>query len=84
MGVYSDGKIYGISLKLNNQILFEKISSDEMIVSEIQELKELYDKLDKEEKVKLNIKFYNWFSTTYSTFMSWVPSDYITLERLIN
>ena len=89
MGIYSNGEIYGISLVVNENILFKKIYNDKIDSVQIEEIKEIYNKLSLEEKDKLVIQFYLSFCTTYSisnteTFMSWVPSSKDLLEKMLD
>ena len=92
MGIYSDGNIYGISISL--QIgsyfseLFNKIYPTVMTCEQIQEAKDIYDKLTESEKSTLNIRFYTNCSSTYdlvsAPFMSWFPGDLVSLEKLFS
>jgi hypothetical protein len=82
MGVYSDRKIYGVSLKLEN-ISFEKIYSDEISESEKQDVKAFYDSLNADQREKLNVRFFLKFTSTESKFTSWVPSNNVSLEKIL-
>ena len=87
MGIYSDRKVYGISFKLDDEILFEKIYTDEMKCIEPQEVKDAYDNLSYEQMRTINIRFYTSCSSTYNTsenntFMLWVPANTRILENL--
>jgi hypothetical protein len=88
MGIYySHRKIYGISFKLDNEILFEKTYTDEMNLIEIQEVKDIYDNLTYAQMRTIHIRFYISCSSTYDisereTFLSWVPANTRMLENL--
>ena len=81
MGVYTDRKIYGVSLKFEN-ISFEKIYSDEISVDQKKEVRQFYDSLTKEQKDKLTVRFFLSFKTPENTFTSWVPATNTALEQL--
>ena len=87
MGIYSDGKIYGISLILDGKILFEKTFLVVMDGFVIEIVKDIYNGLTDDEKNDLNIRFYTSCSSTYDTdnniFMLWIPSNKNTLEKFI-
>ena len=89
MGIYSNGDIYGISLSLNENILFEKKYNHKINSIQIEEVKEIYDKLLLEEKDKLIIQFYVSCVTTYNIldtepFMSWIPRTKDSLEKMLD
>ena len=89
MGIYSNGDIYGISLSVNENILFEKKYNDKINFIQIKEVKEIYDKLSLEEKDKLLIQFYVSCVTTYNIldtepFMSWIPGNKDLLEKMLD
>jgi hypothetical protein len=79
MGIYNDGKIYGLNITTElDEIIIEKIYDDEMTKEQIKDLKNEYTKLSTEQKQ--NAKYYSVYtccSTTYgddySTYMSWMP-----------
>ena len=87
MGIYSDGKIYGVSLILDGKILFEKTFLVVMDGFVIEIVKDIYNGLTDDEKNDLNIRFYTSCSSTYDTdnniFMLWIPSNKNTLEKFI-
>jgi hypothetical protein len=87
MGIYSDGKIYGVSLILDGKIIFEKSFLVVMDGFAIEEVKKEYNSLSDEEKNDLSIRFYTSCSSTYDTdnniFMTWIPSNKNTLEKFI-
>ena len=87
MGIYSDGKIYGVSLILDGKILFEKTFLVVMDGFVIEIVKDIYNGLTDDEKNDLDIRFYTSCSSTYDTdnniFMLWIPSNKNTLEKFI-
>jgi hypothetical protein len=50
MGIYSDEKVYGISLKLGEIVLIEKTYVYEMHFIEKQEIHQIFDMLTDDEK----------------------------------
>jgi hypothetical protein len=90
MGIYSDGKIYGISLVSSDIIIYEKKYPYEMGLLEINEAADLYKSLSDDIKASIRISFYCKSSTTYeptvpNEFMHWFPVDKDVLEKyLIN
>lgn len=93
MGIYSDGNIYGISIDLKNDTnnfseLFNKIYSEIMTAEQIQEAKLVYLSINEADKLNLSVRFYTSCTTTYDVystpFMSWFPSDVVTLEKLFS
>jgi hypothetical protein len=87
MGIYSDGKIYGVSLILNGKIIFEKTFEVVMDGFAIEIVKKEYNRLTNDEKNDLSIRFYTSCSSTYDTnnniFTMWIPSNKNTLEKFI-
>jgi hypothetical protein len=77
MGIYTGGHIYGVSLRRDEDILFEKIYDSKMNASQIREVEEFYDSL--KDKQELTIRFYTSCSTTYITepnsSMTWLPGN---------
>lgn len=87
MGIYSDGKIYGVKLYfIDGETVFEKKISEEFGNNEIEEVKSFWFKLSELEKQKINIHLYTSCATTIlvtnTTFMMWWPSSRATLEGL--
>ena len=87
MGIYSNGDVYGVSLFLNNTIIFERKYDEKLHSNQILEIKEFYEKLSLEDKNKLLISFYTSCSSSYNvteteSFMSWLPSDRKELQKL--
>ena len=66
MGIYSDGKVYGISLVLNHIVLFEEKYQESLTGYQLEPVKECYNRLTEEEKDVLTIHFYTACSVTYS------------------
>lgn len=71
MGIYSDEKIYGISIRMADEILFEQTYLTPMTHEDI---KSLYDTLT-EQKKNVLLLFYKSFSSTLEpgNYMAWVP-----------
>ena len=89
MGIYSNGDVYGISFFLNNTIIFERKYDEKLLLNQILEIKEFYEKLSFENKNELLISFYTSCSSTYSiteteSFMSWMPGDTKLLQKLFD
>lgn len=92
MGIYSNGKIYGIRWNISDEGSlidkknFEKIYDEPMNIQNFQEIKEQYDKLTLDEIQNVRISYYTLCSMTYDndvgTFMSWMPFSKIQLEEL--
>jgi len=87
MGIYSDGKIYGVSLILEDRTIFELTSTEILNLDEIHAIKEKYDELTNEQKNNTIIRFYTSCSSTYDnntdSFMCWFPGSQDALERLL-
>ena len=88
MGIYSDGKVYGISLKLDHEIVFMKKYSYEMGNIEIQDVRDIYNTLTGEQKQHINVSFFTSCSTTYEVSenksMTWFPGSINMLETLFS
>ena len=82
MGVYSDRKVYGISLHLE-KTLFEKTYLEEITLEQKEEVRQFYDSLTKEQKEKLMVRFFLSFKTPENTFTSWVPATNTAVEQLL-
>jgi len=78
MGIYSDGKIYGISIRLD-LVVYEKIYENPITLEQIQEAKDFYNSFVSVETQPLSVSVYVKCSSTYTlepnSFMSWIPSD---------
>lgn len=88
MGIYSDGKIYGVSLVSSDIIVYSRKYPHVMGLLEINEVGDLYANLSEETKLGLKISFWLKSSTTYeptipSEFMHWYPSDRLALEGFL-
>jgi hypothetical protein len=86
MGIYSDGKIYGVSLILDDRTIFELTSTEILNLDEIHMVKENYYELTNKQKNNTIIRFYMSCSSTYNSntdsFMTWFPGSQDVLERL--
>jgi len=90
MGVYSDGKVYGIKLSDSNFITFyEKTNFQELNEVELSEARGLWLSLSEDVRNKTEITFYTQCCSTLSItenrtlFMSWFPGSRGQLERLL-
>jgi len=85
MGIYSDGKVYGVQLYVDEVKIFEDYSEINEI--QFQAVKRRYDGLTLEEKEKLHILFYMSCSTTYSipsdSMKQWIPVNVPTFEKML-
>lgn len=89
MGIYSSGDVYGISFFFNNTIIFERKYDEKILLNQILEIKEFYEKLSFEDKNDLLISFYTSCSSSYNitgseSFMSWMPGDTKLLQKLFD
>ena len=87
MGIYSDGKIYGVSLVSPDGIIYSNKYPYSMGILEFKEVADLYSSLSEETKIVMKVSFWLKSSTTYeptipSEFMHWYISDISTLEEL--
>ena len=87
MGIYSDGNVYGISLVLNHNVLFEEKYEEPVRPDQLDYAKDCYSKLNEEEKDVLTIHFYTKCSTTYSLrnteeFFAWFPATKQMLVKM--
>jgi abortive infection bacteriophage resistance protein len=77
MGIYSDGKIYGISFRLD-VVVYEQTYENPITLEQIKEAKDFYDSMHLVEIKPLKVSVYMKCSSTYNlgqnSFMSWVPS----------
>jgi len=86
MPIYSDGNIYGISIKQNYKKLFEKIYEDKINKDNLDKFIVFYDNLTEIEKETMIITFYTKCTATYNdnnSFMCWIPGNRETLEKLL-
>jgi hypothetical protein len=85
MGIYPDGKVYGVQLYVDEVKIFEDYSEINEI--QLQAVKRCYDGLTLEEKEKLHILFYMSYSTTYSipsvSMKQWIPVNVLTFEKML-
>ena len=93
MGIYSDGNVYGIKWTtydrlFDEKVIFERIYSvkEKMTMSQIQEVKEQYEKLSEDDKRGATYRFYTSISDTYGDcfepYMGWWTGNRKTLEEL--
>jgi hypothetical protein len=93
MGIYPDGNIYGVSWTIYDSLFdekarFERIFSvkTKMTMSQIQEIKEEYEKLSDDERRTAKYQFYTSVSDTYGDcyepYMMWWTGNKKTLEEL--
>lgn len=86
MGIYSDGKVYGVSFRYTDITIFERTYEGNVSPAQIQEIKDFYDELSEDGRKTISIFLYMSFVSTYSssdkTLMSWVPSNCERLESL--
>lgn len=88
MGIYSDGKIYGVSLVSSDLVVYSKKYPYVMGRLEINELTDLYVSLSEDAKSSLKIMVWIKSSTTYeptvpSEFTHWYPIDRVALEEFL-
>jgi len=87
MGIYSDGKVYGVQLYVDEVKIFDETSNSEINEILLQAVKRCYDGLTLEEKEKLHILFYRSYSTTYSipsvSMKQWIPVNVLTFEKML-
>ena len=73
MGIYSDGKIYGISIRLD-VVVYQEIYENPITLEQIKEAKDFYDTIDSQGSVTVYIKCSSTYSLEPNSFMTWVPS----------
>jgi hypothetical protein len=95
MGIYSDGNVYGVRLRQYQMspveepdILlhtFERIYPSKMTVQHIEEIKEQYDLLNRDD-TRIIVSFYTSCTDTYDdtgeSYMCWWPGDTDRLKEL--
>lgn len=85
MGIYSDGKVYGLKWGDYNNIIFEKIFNREMTQNDINDIRDTYNAISKNDLVYF---YYTKCSSTYdsnnSNFMSWWTIPKEELDKFIN
>lgn len=74
MGIYSSGKITGVTLSLNDSVIFENTTGP----VNIKRLKGKYDTLTSEDK---NILIIDFYSVSSSTHMTWKTEPFISKFR---
>jgi hypothetical protein len=87
MSIYSNGYVYGISIELNNNIIFEKKYNEKINNDEIDEIKEYYNKLTNEEKNNIITRVYTLCLSTQSKenipYMCWYVYNKELFENLL-
>jgi hypothetical protein len=78
MGIYSDGNIYGISIKVEDLTVYEKIYDEPATSFQIQEAKDFYKSIGQKGYVLICIKSSSTYILDPNSFISWVPSDLIS------
>jgi hypothetical protein len=73
MGIYSDGKIYGISIRLDI-VVYEKIYEQPITEGQIQEAQDFYNSIGQDD-VSVYVKCSSTYVLEPNSFMSWVPSS---------
>ena len=73
MGIYSDGKIYGISIRLD-LVVYEKIYNQPITEEQIQEAKDFYNSFGRGD-VSVYVKCSSTYVLEPNSFMSWIPSN---------
>jgi hypothetical protein len=73
MGIYSDGKIYGISIRLD-VVVYQEIYEKPITLEQIKEAKDFYNSIDLQGSVSVYIKCSSTYSLEPNSFMTWVPS----------
>ena len=88
MGIYSDGKVYGVLLMLDTTVFVRLTSIVELSPAEIEEVKIQYQLLTEDEKNTVGISFYTACTTTCestsTTMMSWFPGTRDLLESFLH
>ena len=73
MGIYSDGKIYGISIRLD-LVIYEKIYEQPITHDQIKEAKDFYNSIGQGD-VSVYVKCSSTYNLEPNSFMTWVPSS---------
>lgn len=90
MGIYSDGKVYGVSWELydvsgNIIIKYEKTSKEKLNLEQIQEIKNEFEKLSEDNRSACSISYYTSVSDTYGSsgsYMTWINGYRESLELM--
>ena len=93
MGIYSDGKVYGVKWVLYNEdnkddyeilFTFEKTFTTPLNLHQIQEIEMEFQKLSEDEQKNLTISFYTCCTSTYDsgTYMTWFPGSVAAIVKL--
>ena len=93
MGIYSNGKIYGIRWNIFDENIIDIIKTyekkdevNQINYQMIYEIQMEYNQLSEDEKKKASFTYYTLCSSSYGkgTFMSWFPMNRDQLENLLN
>lgn len=90
MGIYSDGKVYGVQWILYNEddykVLYnyEKTYTTPLDLQQIQEIETEFKKLPEKDLKNLRISFYTCCTSTYGdgSFMTWFPGSVTAIVQL--
>jgi hypothetical protein len=97
MGIYSDGKTYGINFLIEGESVYKKLYEEPMGKDQIQHAKVFFDTIT--DKNTVTIRFYINACSTYEystftfhingcstfgagSFMTWFPADLESLQKL--
>jgi len=88
MGIYSDGKVYGLSFTLDDETVHEIKSNGEepLTPKQIKDAKDFYNTV-KDKQKDITIRYYTLCSSTYGphdTFYSWFPGDAGFIQKLFS
>ena len=82
MGIYSDGKTYGINFLIDGESVYKKVYEEPMTEDEIREVKVFFDTITDKNTVTIYLHV-NCCSTYDSdTFKAWFPASLELLEEL--
>jgi hypothetical protein len=82
MGIYSDGKTYGVNLIIDGESIYKKLYEEPMGKDQIREVKVFFDTIT--DKNTVTVRFYINACSTFGpgTFMAWYPANLELLEKL--
>jgi hypothetical protein len=95
MGIYSNGKIYGVAWSIDDdnndsyipKIKFEKIFPDVMNNLNIQEIAQEYEKFSETDRNKARYRIHTLCSSTYrqdsANFFSWMPVSKEIIDKFL-
>lgn len=86
MVIYSNGKLHGVSMVVNDIVHFKISGETPLTPEQILDVKAAYELLSTEQREGVSIYFYNLCSSHYehipNTFLSWFPGNKERLEAL--